>query len=114
MFNLTVTKEISAGHFLRDYSGPCANQHGHNYHLEVTFQCQDDELDEHGFVIDCREAKEYLKRFDHVNLNDLEEFKDKNPTMENLAVTIGKKLGAAIVLIKENEGNECTWINDEL
>ncbi|MEY3586222.1 MAG: hypothetical protein RLZZ243_1286 [Bacteroidota bacterium] len=74
--------------------GKCSNPnyHGHNYVLEVVL---DGEIDqETGYVIDLKIVKDAIKseideRFDHRNLNlDCPEFKDLNPTAENIAVVI--------------------------
>jgi 6-pyruvoyltetrahydropterin/6-carboxytetrahydropterin synthase len=53
---------------------------------------------ETGYVMDMKELKELIRLhveepFDHRNLNlDTEEFKNLNPTAENIAVVIWKKL----------------------
>lgn len=68
------------------------NYHGHNYDLVVKVTGEVDP--ETGFVIDTKELKdlieEYiLKRYDHKNLNlDVEDFKNTNPTAENIAIKI--------------------------
>ncbi len=68
------------------------NYHGHNYELDVTVIGDIDP--ETGFVIDLKFLKQIIKenvenRFDHKNLNqDTEEFKNLNPTAENIAVVI--------------------------
>lgn len=78
--------------------GKCSNPnyHGHNYVLEVIL---DGEIDqETGYVIDLKIVKDAIKseideRFDHRNLNlDCPEFKDLNPTAENIAVVIWELL----------------------
>jgi len=82
--------------------GKCAlpNYHGHNYELEVRVTGKPDK--ETGYVMDLKILsdlikKEILGRFDHKNLNlDTEEFKDLNPTAENIAVVIYKILRPAI------------------
>jgi len=68
------------------------NYHGHNYDLIVKVT---GEIDPHtGFVIDLKTLKDIIEiniieRFDHHNLNlDMAEFKDLNPTAENIAVII--------------------------
>ena len=74
--------------------GKCNNPnfHGHNYDLEVTVIGYTDPLT--GYVIDTKELsdlikKEVLNRLDHKNLNlDVIEFKDLNPTAENIAMVI--------------------------
>ncbi len=68
------------------------NYHGHNYELEVKVIGEIDV--ETGYVIDLKVLKDIIRkevtnRFDHKNLNlDTEEFKNLNPTVENIAVVI--------------------------
>ena len=82
--------------------GKCSNPnfHGHNYVLEVIL---DGEIDpETGYVIDLKIVKDAIKseideRFDHRNLNlDCPEFKDLNPTAENISVVIWNLLRAKL------------------
>ena len=78
--------------------GKCSypNYHGHNYELVVAITGEIDS--ETGFVIDLKTVKELIAAeiedpFDHKNLNiDVPEFKDRNPTTENIAVVIYDKL----------------------
>ena len=68
------------------------NYHGHNYDLEVKVIGEVDP--DTGYVIDTKILSDLIKdkilnRFDHKNLNlDTEEFKDLNPTAENIATVI--------------------------
>ena len=68
------------------------NYHGHNYELIASVTGEIDP--ETGFVIDVKVLKDYIKSeiedaFDHKNLNlDVPEFKDLNPTAENIVVVI--------------------------
>lgn len=72
------------------------NYHGHNYELIVSVTGNIDP--ETGFVIDIKDLKDLIHNhielaFDHKNLNiDVEEFKELNPTAENIAVVIWNKL----------------------
>jgi 6-pyruvoyltetrahydropterin/6-carboxytetrahydropterin synthase len=72
------------------------NYHGHNYILEVRVKGEIDK--ETGYVMDVKILKNYIDEevmdaFDHKNLNlDTIEFKDLNPTAENIAVVIYNKL----------------------
>ncbi len=72
------------------------NYHGHNYELIVKVSGEIDDVT--GFVIDTKTLSkliqnEVLERFDHRNLNlDTAEFKNLNPTAENIAVVIYKLL----------------------
>lgn len=74
--------------------GKCNNPsyHGHNYELIVSVTGEIDP--DTGYVTDIKELKEIIEqevieRFDHRNLNlDTEEFRELNPTAENIAVVI--------------------------
>ena len=72
------------------------NFHGHNYELIVSLTGEIDP--ETGYVYDLGILKNYIKSeieeaFDHKNLNiEVPEFKDLNPTAENIAVVIYEKL----------------------
>lgn len=78
--------------------GKCSNPHyhGHNYELIVSVTGEIDE--ETGFVIDLKNLKDLIhqeieKPFDHKNLNlEVPEFRELNPTAENISVVIWKKL----------------------
>ena len=78
--------------------GKCSNPnfHGHNYELTVSVTGEIDEKT--GFVIDMKILKDLIYNeietaFDHKNLNlEVEEFRDLNPTAENIAVVIWNKL----------------------
>lgn len=74
--------------------GKCNNPsyHGHNYNLIV--QVIGEINPETGYVMDMKVLSDIIKehvleRFDHKNLNlDIDEFKNLNPTAENIAVVI--------------------------
>lgn len=81
-----------------DIFGKCSNPnfHGHNYELIVSVTGEIDR--ETGFVVDMKILKDLIYNeietaFDHKNLNvEVQEFKDLNPTAENIAVVIYDKL----------------------
>ncbi len=68
------------------------NYHGHNYELIVQLRGEIDP--ETGYVYDMKLLSDLIKehvlnKFDHKNLNlDTVEFKDLNPSAENIAVVI--------------------------
>jgi len=78
--------------------GKCSNPnfHGHNYELEVGISGTIDK--ETGFLIDIEKLKRVIKEevedyLDHKNLNmDIPDFKNVNPTMENIAILIWDRL----------------------
>ena len=78
--------------------GKCnnANFHGHNYELIASVTGEIDP--ETGYVIDLKILSDIILEevedaFDHKNLNlDVPEFKNLNPTAENIAVVIWDKM----------------------
>ncbi|MCO4820200.1 MAG: 6-carboxytetrahydropterin synthase [Bacteroidetes bacterium] len=72
------------------------NYHGHNYVMEVKLTGDIDP--QTGYVMDLGILKsimeaEVIERYDHRNLNlDVPDFKNLNPTVENIAVTIFNRL----------------------
>jgi 6-pyruvoyltetrahydropterin/6-carboxytetrahydropterin synthase len=78
----------------KEIFGLCNNPsfHGHNYDLYVKVTGEIDQ--ETGYVIDMKLLSDLIKeeveeRFDHKNLNlDTEEFRNLNPTAENICVVI--------------------------
>jgi 6-pyruvoyltetrahydropterin/6-carboxytetrahydropterin synthase len=112
MILLTRKAEFSASHYYwndawseeenRRAFGKCANRngHGHNYTLEVTVAGEIDPVS--GFVVDLKDLKTVLERevvsvYDHRHLNlEVPEFKAANPTTENIAIAIWKRLDGRI------------------
>ncbi len=82
--------------------GKCSNPnyHGHNYELEVGVSGEIDP--ETGFLIDLKILKDIIVEevedpFDHKNLNiEVPDFKNLNPTVENIAIVIWNKLRARL------------------
>lgn len=112
MIFLTRKAEFAAAHFYwnpawdeeenRRVFGKCANRqgHGHNYTLEVTVKGETDPVT--GFVVDLKELKDIMERevvsaYDHRHLNhEVPEFQATQPTTENLAVAIWRRLDGKI------------------
>ena len=99
--------------------GKCANRtgHGHNYVLEITVKTPTDNSD---FCVGQFEKivnENIIELIDHKNLNaDVEEFKKKNPTIENIASfawgkIVGNFAGAKLhsVTVWETDKTCCTF-----
>ena len=106
MIRSTLTKriEFSASHRYfkpewdeernRRVFGPCSQEHGHNYLLEVTLGGQVDPVT--GMIINLYDLKhivtDVLEEFDHKHLNfDMPYFERLVPTTENLALVLWRK-----------------------
>ncbi|MDG1573178.1 6-carboxytetrahydropterin synthase [Robiginitalea sp. M366] len=82
----------------KEVFGKCSNPlyHGHNYELIVSVTGPIDPRT--GFVMDMKVLKDLIRThvedaLDHKNLNqEVPEFKDLNPTAENIAVVIWNRL----------------------
>ena len=94
MFDLFVMTHFSAGHHLRDYPGNCEHPHGHNWKIVVTVRAT--ELDQLGMAVDFRVVKnavrEVIATLDHRDLNEHPDFRNANPSSENIAVYIFENL----------------------
>ena len=95
MYELKIVTHFGAAHQLRNIGGKCESLHGHNWKIEV--QVKGEKLDEKGLLIDFNVMKkntdQIIERLDHKFLNELEYFKDENPSSENIARYIYQELG---------------------
>ncbi|MDP3041628.1 MAG: 6-carboxytetrahydropterin synthase QueD [Candidatus Omnitrophota bacterium] len=94
MYSLKVQGTFSSAHNLRGYKGKCEDLHGHNWLVEIVIKSA--QLDAVGMVLDFKYLKKKLnaclEQMDHKYLNKLVYFKKVNPTSENIAKYIYKKL----------------------
>lgn len=101
MFEVRVTADFAAAHFLKDYNGKCENLHGHNY--KVYAHVRGNKLNEGGMLLDFTKLKSALrlvcKNLDHTNLNDFDYF-EQNPSAERIAMYIYEQI--IQLLLKEN------------
>lgn len=120
MYSVSIKTQFNAAHRLRDYKGKCENLHGHNWNVEVTLISAS--LNKLGMVKDFTDIKEpvnnFLNSLDHSYLNELSEFKEINPTSENLAFLIFKKMSLLLndeqikvhnVTVWETEQNKASY-----
>ena len=87
MYEVTIKKSFSAAHLLKEIGGKCEELHGHNFLVEVSVASES--LNSEDLLIDFRVVKrwtdEVLELLDHKYLNDIEYFKNINPSSEQLA-----------------------------
>ena len=102
MYSLKVEGSFSSAHNLRGYKGKCEELHGHNWRVEITVKSA--KLDKIGMVLDFKYLKKKLNvvldPMDHKYLNKLDYFKKVNPTSENIAEYIYKKLITQVPLLE--------------
>jgi 6-pyruvoyltetrahydropterin/6-carboxytetrahydropterin synthase len=124
MFEITVEKDFAAAHRLVEYDGNCEKLHGHNWRVELTLKTET--LNTLGLAVDFREArrmlKDALKQFDHAYLNELEMFRNSNPSCELIARNIfihvkqqleddpaGTHVSVSKVTVWESNGSSVTF-----
>ena len=97
-YQLKVVTDFAAAHTLRGYPGACSRMHGHNWKVEL--EAVATQLDDIGMGVDFKVMKQAARevggRLDHQYLNDLEPFKNINPTAENIAAYMYKEIAARI------------------
>lgn len=98
MFHTGVRQRLTARHFLVGDFGNETVPHSHPYDVEWVLAVRS--LDENGFGVDIalmeRVLAEVLSSVDNVLLNDLPDFSDRQPSLENLAVFLEGRLRAAM------------------
>ena len=94
MFELKVVSHLAAAHQLKDLAGPCERLHGHNWKIEV--RVRGDDLEHSGLLIDFKTVKQateqVIQEMDHHFLNELEPFRDRSPSSENIAQHVFQSL----------------------
>jgi 6-pyruvoyltetrahydropterin/6-carboxytetrahydropterin synthase len=98
MYELKINTQFAAAHRLENFNGKCEALHGHNWKVEVFLGGA--ELDGSGLLLDFGVVKartrEVLEEIDHKYLNELEAFRDQNPSSENLARYLFDRLRVAL------------------
>ncbi|HEY8815288.1 MAG TPA: 6-carboxytetrahydropterin synthase [Candidatus Dormibacteraeota bacterium] len=130
---ITRRATFAAGHVLcrpewsddknREVFGACANDHGHNYVIEVSVAGSVDP--ETGMVANLKDVdrvlrREFIERVDHKHLNrDVDFLSGVVPTAENLAIAAFERLAAPMeparlvrVRITESENNSAEVIRE--
>jgi 6-pyruvoyltetrahydropterin/6-carboxytetrahydropterin synthase len=94
MYEVSVEGHFDAAHFLRDYGRKCENLHGHRFKVVVGLRAK--KLDKIGLAYDFTELKRHLNdvlsKFDHTSVNEVPPFDKINPSSENIATEIYRRL----------------------
>jgi len=99
MYTVAVKRDFIARHFLIGGDWGAENDlHAHHYQVEL--QLQGDRLDEHGFLVDIVDIENALQALvahyrDSV-LNEVNEFKGLNPSIEHFSRILCQALSAHI------------------
>lgn len=98
MYELKIISHFAGAHQLRNFKGACEKLHGHNWKVEV--YVRGEQLGDDGTLIDFHDVKEAtnkaLQTLDHEFLNDLEPFREENPSSENIAKYIFERVAGEL------------------
>ena len=98
MYELKIVTQFAAAHRLENFNGKCEALHGHNWKVEVFLAGE--RLDEAGLLVDFGVIKArtnaLLEEVDHKYLNELEAFREQNPSSENLARYLFERLSTTL------------------
>ncbi len=98
MFEIGIVEEFEAVLSLEGDFGLATRLHGHAYKVQVVVQ--GDTLDETGVLYDISKLRDGLKdilsHLHYQNLNELDEFRDLNPTVENVSKYIYERMDLAL------------------
>jgi 6-pyruvoyltetrahydropterin/6-carboxytetrahydropterin synthase len=115
MYELKVTTHFAAAHQLKLVALKCENLHGHNWKIEVYLK--GDTLNDAGVLMDFGEIKMAVNRImnelDHKFLNELEWFKSKNPSSENIATYIAHALQEKITTAGVSVSRVTAWESND-
>ncbi len=95
MFELKVKSKFAGAHQLTMVGEKCENLHGHNWKVEVCVTGE--KLNSAGVLADFGDIKKAVRNvvdgeLDHKFLNELDMFKDMQPTSERIAVYIAERV----------------------
>ncbi len=95
MFELKVKSRFAGAHQLTMVGQKCENLHGHNWKIEVCVT--GNTLNSAGVLADFGDIKKAVRQvveeeLDHKFLNELDMFKDRQPTSERIAVYIAQRV----------------------
>jgi len=115
MYELKVVTKFSAAHQLTMVDSKCENMHGHNWKIEV--YVTGEKLDEGGVVMDFGEIKkhiaEIMSMLDHKYLNELDYFKQSQPSSENIAYFVAAELQPRIDNPSVRISRVTAWESDD-
>jgi 6-pyruvoyltetrahydropterin/6-carboxytetrahydropterin synthase len=111
MYEVTIRKSFAAAHLLREIGGKCEELHGHNFLVEISVAAES--LNKEGLLIDFRVVKrwtdEVLEQLDHKYLNELEYFKNMNPSSEQIARFLYDRISEKALQAKVTLSRVTVW-----
>jgi 6-pyruvoyltetrahydropterin/6-carboxytetrahydropterin synthase len=115
MYELKVLTRFAAAHQLTMVGTKCENMHGHNWKIEV--HVTGEKLDKAGVLVDFgvikKHVAEIMAMLDHKYLNELDCFKQKQPSSENIAYLVATELQQRIDSSAVRVSRVTAWESDD-
>ena len=115
MYELKVVTRFAAAHQLTMVGSKCENMHGHNWKVEV--YVTGEKLDQAGVLVDFGVIKKYVAEImtmlDHKYLNELDYFKQKQPSSENIAYLVAAELQKKLNNSAVSVSRVTAWESDD-
>jgi 6-pyruvoyltetrahydropterin/6-carboxytetrahydropterin synthase len=115
MYELKVVTKFAAAHRLTMVGAKCENMHGHNWKIEV--YVTGEKTDDAGVLIDFGIVKTHVREImgmlDHKYLNELDYFKESQPSSENIAYFVATDLQKRIDSQAVRVSRVTAWESDD-
>lgn len=115
MYELKVVTRFAAAHQLTMVGTKCENMHGHNWKIEV--YVTGEKLDKAGVLVDFgvikKQMAEIMNMLDHKYLNELDYFRQDQPSSENIAYFVATELQKKIDDSAVNVSRVTAWESDD-
>ncbi len=110
-FEISASAHFDAAHMLRDYDGPCARMHGHNFMVQAALAGS--QLGPSHLLVDFHDLKRLLEEIiaplDHRCLNEVEPFTELSPTSEHIARFVYRSLAKRLPQLPP--GVRLAWVS---
>ena len=115
MYELKVVTKFSAAHQLTMVGSKCENMHGHNWKVEV--YVNGEKTDDAGVLMDFgvikKHVREIMAMLDHKYLNELDYFRQNQPSSENIAFFVATELRKKIDNSAVSVSRVTAWESDD-
>ena len=115
MYELKVVTRFAAAHQLTMVGAKCENMHGHNWRIEVFVTGE--KLDKGGVLVDFgvikKHVAEIMDMLDHKYLNELDYFRQDQPSSENIAYFVATELQQKINNSAVSVSRVTAWESDD-
>lgn len=115
MYELKVVTKFAAAHQLTMVGSKCENMHGHNWKVEV--YVRGEKPDESGVLVDFgiikKQVREIMTMLDHKYLNELEYFRNSQPSSENIAYFVATELQKRVDTPAVRVSRVTAWESDD-